>query len=96
MATEKIIPTAQELKAVAMSNDDINDLIRQAQHSAAVDRELPVFQALEKYKKAVFWAMFLSTSLIMEGFDVVTVCFHFESRVVLVEGRQTDLCDRHR
>jgi SP family general alpha glucoside:H+ symporter-like MFS transporter len=36
-----------------------------------------VRQALSKYKKAVFWAMFLSTSLIMEGYDLVIVSTFF-------------------
>jgi SP family general alpha glucoside:H+ symporter-like MFS transporter len=34
---------------------------------------------LRKYKKAAFWAMFLSTSLIMEGYDLVIVRKMFPS-----------------
>jgi SP family general alpha glucoside:H+ symporter-like MFS transporter len=49
------------------------DLIHHAQASDEADRQLTFRQALTKYKKAVFWAMILSTSLIMEGYDVVMV-----------------------
>jgi len=73
MATDTVVPTEHELKGIQLSHADTIDLIRQAQESDAADRLLTVFQALKKYKKAVFWAMFLSTSLIMEGYDLVIV-----------------------
>jgi hypothetical protein len=56
-----------------LNKPDILELTRQAEASDAADRALTVRQALVKYKKAVFWAMFLSTSLIMEGYDLVIV-----------------------
>ena len=37
------------------------------------DKQLTIRQALRKYKKGVFWAMILSTALIMEGYDIVIV-----------------------
>jgi hypothetical protein len=51
---------------------DLNDvdtlrLVHQAQEADIADHSLTIKQALKKYKKAVFWAMFLSTALIMEG-----------------------------
>jgi SP family general alpha glucoside:H+ symporter-like MFS transporter len=73
MATEKIVPTDRELHNIELNNPDIVELTRQAEESDAADRLLTVRQALSKYKKAVFWAMFLSTSLIMEGYDLVIV-----------------------
>jgi hypothetical protein len=73
MATEKIVPTDRELQNMEMNNPDVLELTRQAEASDAADRLLTVRQALMKYKKAVFWAMFLSTSLIMEGYDLVIV-----------------------
>ena len=69
----QIVPTEDELKNFDLSNPDIVELIHHAQESDAADRLLTVRQALKKYKKAVFWAMFLSTSLIMEGYDLVIV-----------------------
>lgn len=73
MANGTIVPTERELKEVDLTNPEVQELVRQAQESDAADRSLTVFEALKKYKKAVFWAMFLSTSLIMEGYDVVIV-----------------------
>jgi SP family general alpha glucoside:H+ symporter-like MFS transporter len=59
---------------ISMSSDPaIVELIHMAQESDAADRLLTIGQALKKYKKAVFWAMLLSTSLIMEGYDLVIV-----------------------
>lgn len=73
MATEKVAPTKRELEAFELGNPDVVELIHQAEQSDAADRQLTIRQALKKYKKAVFWAMFLSTSLIMEGYDLVIV-----------------------
>jgi SP family general alpha glucoside:H+ symporter-like MFS transporter len=73
MATERIVPTERELKTLELSSTTTVEIIRRAQESDAADRLLTVRQALKKYKKAVFWAMFLSTSLIMEGYDLVIV-----------------------
>ncbi|RSH89194.1 hypothetical protein EHS25_002306 [Saitozyma podzolica] len=57
---------------------DLNDvevlrLVHQAQEADIADHSLTIKQALKKYKKAVFWAMFLSTALIMEGYDLVII-----------------------
>ncbi|KAJ5557156.1 hypothetical protein N7513_002743 [Penicillium frequentans] len=73
MATEKVAPTKRELEAFELGNPDVVELIHQAEQSDAADRQLTIRQALKKYKKAVFWAMFLSTSLIMEGYDLVII-----------------------
>ena len=74
MAIPTVVPTDRELKVIDLSSSDTQDLIREAEANDAADRALTVMEALKKYKKAVFWAMFLSTSLIMEGHDVVIVC----------------------
>jgi SP family general alpha glucoside:H+ symporter-like MFS transporter len=73
MESTAVIPTEQELKGFDLANPEIVELIHHAQESDAADRLLTIRQALKKYKKAVFWAMFLSTSLIMEGYDLVIV-----------------------
>lgn len=73
MANEVVVPTERDLQQLNFESSDTNDLIRQAQESDAADRLLTVWQALKKYKKAVAWATFLSTSLIMEGYDVVII-----------------------
>jgi SP family general alpha glucoside:H+ symporter-like MFS transporter len=73
MEEQKIVPNEHELKAFDLSDPQVVDLIHHAQESDAADRLLTVRQALKKYKKAVFWAMILSTSLVMEGYDLVIV-----------------------
>jgi SP family general alpha glucoside:H+ symporter-like MFS transporter len=73
MEVEKVIPTEHELQGFDLSNPATIELIHHAQESDAADRLLTIRQALKKYKKAVFWALFLSTSLIMEGYDLVMV-----------------------
>lgn len=69
MSSEKVVPKERETD----SNATIMELIQQAQQSDIADRQLTIMQALKKYKKAVFWAMFLSTSLVMEGYDITIV-----------------------
>ncbi|KAE9369179.1 putative MFS alpha-glucoside transporter [Stipitochalara longipes BDJ] len=73
MEDEKVVPTVQELAGFDLNDPTVIELIHQAQESDAADRELTIKQALKKYKKAVFWAMLLSTSLIMEGYDLVII-----------------------
>ncbi|SPO07770.1 probable MFS alpha-glucoside transporter [Cephalotrichum gorgonifer] len=68
MSTEKVVPTT--IDAFDLNDPQVVELISKAQASDAADRNLTVRQALGKYKKAVFWAMILSTSLIMEGYDL--------------------------
>ncbi|RFU32139.1 hypothetical protein B7463_g4218, partial [Scytalidium lignicola] len=71
--SKKVVPTEQELENFDLSNPVIVELIHYAQEGDEADRQLTVRQALKKYKKAVFWPMFLSTSLIMEGYDLVII-----------------------
>ncbi|KAI0377241.1 putative MFS alpha-glucoside transporter [Hypomontagnella monticulosa] len=73
MATEKVVPSDGELKGFDLSDPHVVELIHDAQQSDADDRKLTVMEAVKKYKKALFWAMFLSTSLIMEGYDLVII-----------------------
>lgn len=73
METEKIVPTEQELKGFDFNDPVVIELINHAREGDAADRSLTVVQALGKYKKAVFWAVLLSTSLIMEGYDIIIV-----------------------
>ena len=70
MDNHKVVPPTG---AVHSDTVDIGDLVRRAQASTEADSKLTIRQALKKYKVAVFWSMFLSTSLIMEGYDLVIV-----------------------
>ena len=73
MAINKVIPTERELAHFDLQDPRTLELIQKAQESDVADKQLTVKQALKKYKKAVAWAMFLSLSLVMEGYDLVIV-----------------------
>ena len=53
--------------------DDFQHLLAQARDGHEADSRLTLRQAVRQYKAPVAWAMFLSTSLIMEGYDLVMV-----------------------
>ncbi|KAF4551456.1 Sugar (and other) transporter-like protein 66 [Elsinoe fawcettii] len=71
MTGSVVVPT--DVGIIKNGDVDISTLIRQAEESDAIDKGLTIMEALKKYKKAVFWAMILSTSLIMEGYDLVII-----------------------
>lgn len=73
MAAQRVVPSDREVAELQRAEGQTADLVRQAQESDEADRKLTIRQAISKYKKAVFWAMFLSTSLVMEGYDLVIV-----------------------
>lgn len=74
MAEEKVVvPTRDEIRVLGLDSENTHGLIRQAQEADAADRKLTIKEAIKKYKKACFWAMILSSSLIMEGYDLVIV-----------------------
>lgn len=61
VATEQLeAPTAARLVA---TNEE-------AQHAAADEKQMGLFQALRLYPKAVGWSVVLSSALIMEGYDL--------------------------
>ncbi|KAH8173569.1 sugar transporter domain-containing protein [Sarocladium implicatum] len=66
------------LTSVDLSHFDANDpavlaLVEKAKASQDADHQLTVWQAIKKYKVAASWAMFLSTALVMEGFDLTII-----------------------
>ncbi|CAK7200713.1 hypothetical protein SEUCBS139899_003412 [Sporothrix eucalyptigena] len=73
MATTKIVPTKEELKGFNLDDPQTIELIQHARDSYDADAKLTLLEAVKKYKKACFWALFLSTSLVMEGYDLVII-----------------------
>lgn len=47
-----------------------HDLVQDAYKADAAQHKQTIKQSFRIYKKAVFWSMFLSAALIMEGYDV--------------------------
>ena len=75
--TEKVTTTHLEFDA---SSPEVQRLIALAREGDEIDASLTIKQALKKYKKAVFWALALSTALIMEGYDLVMASIFNRSR----------------
>jgi SP family general alpha glucoside:H+ symporter-like MFS transporter len=78
MATQTIVPNERDVQQLDRNTNDTATLVAQAQLSDAADRTLTIWQAVKKYKKAVFWSTLLSTALVMEGYDIVIVCIVLE------------------
>jgi len=93
----KVVPNERELTAFDLNDPSIIELIHHAQQGDEADRLLTVRAALKKYKIAVFWAMLLSTSLIMEGYDLVIVgeAFHFKPKFLLISIRLPPSMAKH-
>lgn len=69
MSTTLVVPHS----GINLGAEETHELIRRAQEADAQDRALTIREALKKYKSAVTWALLLSTSLVMEGYDLVIV-----------------------
>lgn len=52
------------------SEQNIDDLIYAAQIRTEVEKTMSIWQAIQKYPKAIFYSMVLSFCLVMEGYDV--------------------------
>ncbi|KAH7126333.1 general substrate transporter [Dactylonectria estremocensis] len=55
-----------------LKNVDLHDkqLANNALEATTVEHNLGVFQALKTYRRAAMWSIFISTTVIMEGYDV--------------------------
>lgn len=68
-----VVPIVDVTAFGGFQGKDAAQMLASAEEADRVDHELTIRQALRKYKVAVFWAMFLSCALIMEGYDVVVI-----------------------
>ncbi|ETS86940.1 hypothetical protein PFICI_00768 [Pestalotiopsis fici W106-1] len=69
MKPSQVVVGDDHLKVFKLDDPNTIDLIQRAKESDTYDRNLTIRQALKKYKVAVFWAMYMSMALVMEGFD---------------------------
>ena len=88
MPRDPIVPTDGGVHAIKFNSEHVGDLIAQARAADETDQKLTVREAVKHYKTATFWAVILSTSLIMEGYDLVIVrtfpspsCLHYCTHV---------------
>ncbi|KAL4908647.1 hypothetical protein BDW74DRAFT_175329 [Aspergillus multicolor] len=80
MTSQRVVPSDREAAELQRAEGQTVDLIRQAQESDEADRKLTIREAVKKYKKAVFWVMFLSTSLIMKDYFFLLSRTQFKER----------------
>ncbi|CEI61013.1 Alpha-glucosides permease MPH3 [Fusarium venenatum] len=70
-------------KVARVSEDDhpqASDIVKDksiAKQAAEEEHSLTLLQAIRKYPKAVLWSVLLSTSIIMEGYDIVLISSFF-------------------
>jgi len=61
--TEKI---DAEVTVLGFGGDDLNDRIERAQEDAKRQAEMPVKEALHKYRGAVLWSALMTLTIVME------------------------------
>lgn len=57
---QPVISTTKTHALGDLSDETFRQLVERAEEADRADHELTIRQAIVKYKKAVFWAMFLS------------------------------------
>lgn len=62
------VDTAQAHR-LSVAVPDLKDLSRDANRATESEQNMTLLQGIKLYPKAVMWSMFLSTAIIMEGFD---------------------------
>jgi hypothetical protein len=61
--TEKV---DAEVNVLGFGGDDLNDRIERAQEDAKRQAEMPVREALSKYRGAVLWSALMTLTIVME------------------------------
>lgn len=89
MASNPEDPSSGVLRAdnakLAHEIDNYAEVIHDAEKADYAEHNMSIRDAFRIHKKAVFWSVFLSAALIMEGYDVVVVrlpsniCVEFRS-----------------
>lgn len=82
---KEIIPDVAEHHETSSDAGPVKDTFL-ARQAAEEEHALTFLQAIRKYPKAVVWSVLLSTSIIMEGYDVVLVSSFYA---------QPSFCDRY-
>lgn len=74
---EKITAQPIEFSGAAPALGD-KVLDHDARLATAAEHSLTFWQALKTYRKAAFWSILVSTSIIMEGYDTTLIGLLFE------------------
>lgn len=70
---EEVVAAAPHSEELARIIADHPQLLASASLADAAEHELTFKQAFHKHYRAALWSMFLSTALIMEGYDMGSV-----------------------
>lgn len=73
MATEKpTVHDAETGRGYAEGVDVMHDetLVLEAKHAADVEQQMTLLKAVKLYPKAIAWSVLLSSTLVMEGYDL--------------------------
>lgn len=77
MASEKVIASEKDAEMVASRHDETfippAELASDAKNGADSEHRMTLWQAIKTYPKAVAWSVLLSSTLIMEGYDLALV-----------------------
>lgn len=78
MASRPTTPDADAKKAATeriekTSSHDADDFVARAKEATDFEQNMTVRQALKYYPWAVLWSVAVSTSIIMEGYDIVLI-----------------------
>ncbi|CRK22702.1 hypothetical protein BN1723_012739, partial [Verticillium longisporum] len=64
---------AEALRRMSINNPNLETLSHEAQNATNAEHELGLRQSLKLYPKAIAWSIFLSTCVVMEGFDITLI-----------------------
>ncbi|OXG18433.1 MFS transporter, SP family, general alpha glucoside:H+ symporter [Cryptococcus neoformans Tu259-1] len=68
VTTEQVV-----LDRVKGDIDDYEDVVQSARQGMESEKALSLRESLRRYPRAVAWSVLLSTSLVMEGFDIILI-----------------------
>jgi SP family general alpha glucoside:H+ symporter-like MFS transporter len=70
-ATEKVGAEIEVVENVRREIADYDNVVAEARRETEDQQSMTLREGLRRYPKAAAWSILLSTSIIMEGFDVV-------------------------
>lgn len=68
---------ADAKRRMSMNNPDLSNIAHEAQRGTDAEHELGLRKSLKLYPKAMAWSVFLSTCVVMEGFDITLIASLF-------------------
>lgn len=76
MSSEKIKSTVEHLEFVETPSENVN-VMQDIRRATQDEHDLPLKDSIYKYRKAIFWAMVMSMTIVMEGYDNILMSSFF-------------------